>query len=146
MSSAVDISLSPMLWVILAILVVAALAAWLWVVGSRMLRRPSASPAVFSIVRNVTEDAIPVDWTDEQIVALLGDVKLDLRSRPPGERATLRVFHVAGDVQLHVPAGMHVTTSGGSLFGDQRVDVEAGEGPEVDVRAWSVFGDVTVTE
>lgn len=146
MFSEVDVSLSPTLWIILAVLVVTALAAWFWVIGSRELRRSSASPAVFSLLRNVTEDALPADWTDEQIVALLGDVKLDLRNRAPGERATLRVFHFAGDLQLRVPAGAHVTTSGGSLFGDHRVDVEATDPSEVDVRAWSVFGDVIVTK
>jgi predicted membrane protein len=146
MLSEVDVSLSPTLWIILAVLVVTALAAWFWVIGSRELRQSSASPAVFSLLRNVTEDALPADWTDEQIVALLGDVKLDLRNRAPGERATLRVFHFAGDLQLRVSAGAHVTTSGGSLFGDHRVDVEATDPSEVDVRAWSVFGDVIVTK
>jgi hypothetical protein len=146
MLSEVDVSLSPTPWIILAVLVVAALAAWFWVIGSRKLRQSSASPAVFSLLRNVIEDALPVGWIDEQIVALLGDVKLDFRSRPPGERATLRVFHFAGDLQLRVAAGTHVTTSGGSLFGDHRVEVQAADPSEVDVRAWSVFGDVIVTK
>ena len=147
MLSEVDISLSPTLWIILAVLAVTALAAWFWVIGSRKLRPSSASPAVFSLLRLVTEDALPAGWTDEQIVALLGDVKLDLRNRAaPGERATLRVFHLAGDLQLRVSAGTHVTTSGGSLFGDHRVEVEAAGPSEVDVRAWSIFGDVIVTK
>jgi hypothetical protein len=37
-----------------------------------------------------------------------------------------------------------VTTSGTTLLGDQRVDVEPGEGPEVEVRAWGLLGDVKV--
>jgi hypothetical protein len=146
MLSEVDVSLSPTLSIILAVLVVTALAAWFWVIGSRKLRNSSASPAVYSLLRNVTEDALPAGWTDEQIVALLGDVKLDLRSRAPGERATLRVFHFAGDLQLRVSASTHLTSSGGSLFGDHRVGVEAADPSEVDVRAWSVFGDVIVTK
>src|SRR5918994_2345121 len=127
MLSEVDVSLSPTLSIILAVLVVTALAAWFWVIGSRKLRQSSASPAVFSLLRLVTEDALPAGWTDEQIVALLGDVKLDLSNRAaPGEQATLRVFHLAGDLQLRVSAGTRVTTSGGLLlFGDHRVEVEA---------------------
>ena len=101
---------------------------------------------MFSLVGDVTEGALPVGWTDEQIVVLIGDVRLDLRTRPPGERAILRVFHLAGDVQLRVSPGTRVTTSGTTLLGDQRVDVEAGEGPEVEVRAWGLFGDVNVNE
>jgi predicted membrane protein len=79
-------------------------------------------------------------------VVLIGDVRLDLRTRPPGEGAILRVFHLVGDVQLLVSPGTRVTTSGTTLLGDQRLDVEAGEGPEVEVRAWGLVGDVKVNE
>ena len=142
----VNFSPSPVLWVVLAVLVLGAVVAWLWVRRSRKARGPSARPAVFSLLGDVTEAAIPVGWTDEQIVVLIGDVRLDLRNRPPGEGAILRVFHLVGDVRLSVSAGTRVTTSGTTLFGDQRVDVEAGEGPEVEVRAWGLFGDVKVSE
>jgi predicted membrane protein len=94
----------------------------------------------------VTESALPDGWTDEQIVVLLGDVKMDLRSRPPGEGAILRVFHLVGDVRLQVAAGTRVTTSGTTLLGDHRVDVQAGEGPALEVRAWGLFGDVKINE
>jgi hypothetical protein len=100
--------------------------------------------AVFSLLGDVTEGALPVGWTDEQIVVLIGDVRLNLRTRPPGEAAILRVFHLVGDVQLHVSPGTRVTTSGTTLLGDQRVDVEPGEGPEVELRAWGLLGDVKV--
>jgi predicted membrane protein len=99
---------------------------------------------MFSFLGSVTESALPVGWTDEQIVVLLGDVKMDLRDRPPGEGAILRVFHLIGDVRLRVSAGTRVTTSGTTLLGDHRVDVESGEGPEFEVRAWGLFGDVKV--
>ena len=144
MLSEVDVSLSPTPWIILAVLVVTALAAWFWVIGSRKLRQSSASPAVFSLLRNVIEDALPVGWIDEQIVALLGDVKLDFRSRAPGERATLRVFHFAGDLQLRVAAGstLRPVEARCSVIIESRCRLPT----EVDVRAWSVFGDVIVTK
>jgi hypothetical protein len=140
----VTFSLSPALWVVVAIIVLGAVAGWLWVRRSRKARGPSARHALFSLVGDVTEGALPFGWSDEQIVVLVGDVRLDLRTRPPGDRAILRVFHLAGDVQLRVSPGTRVTTSGTTLLGDQRVDVEAGEGPELEVRAWGLFGDVKV--
>lgn len=146
MYSDVNFSPSPVLWVFLALIALGAVVGWFWVRRSRKLRGSSARPAVFSLLGNVTESALPAGWTDEQIVVLLGDVKLDLRNRPPGEGgAILRVFHLVGDVLLRVSAGTRVTTSGTTLLGDHRVDVEAGEGPEFEVRAWGLFGDVKVT-
>jgi hypothetical protein len=142
--SDVDFSPSPVLWVVLALVVLGGVAGWFWVRRSRKLRGPSARPAVFSLLGNVTENALPTRWTDEQIVVLLGDVKLDLRNRPPSEGAILRVFHLVGDVRLRVSAGTRVTTSGTTLLGDHRVDVEAGEGPGFEVRAWGLFGDLKI--
>jgi hypothetical protein len=40
---------------------------------------------------------------------------------------------------VRVSAGTQVTTGGTTLLGDQRVDVEAGEGPEFEVRAWGAL-------
>jgi predicted membrane protein len=142
----VNVSPGPVLWVALAVVVLGAVAAWLWVRRSRNATGPSARRAVFSLLGDVTEGALPVGWTDEQIVALLGDVRLDLRTRPQSEGAILRVFHLVGDVRLRVPPGTRVNTSGTTLFGDQPVDAEAGEGPEVEVRAWGLFGDVKVSD
>jgi hypothetical protein len=137
---------SPVLWFVVAVVAVAATAAWFWVRRSRTARGPSARPAVFAFLGDVTEGALPIGWTDEQIVVLIGDVRLDLRTRPPAERAILRVFHLIGDVRLQVTPGTRVTTSGTTLLGNQRVNVEIGKGPEVEVRAWSLFGDVTVDD
>jgi hypothetical protein len=144
--SDVSFSPSPVLWVILAVLVLGAVGSWLWVRRSRKLRGPSARPTVFSLLGRVTESVLPAGWTDEQIVALIGGVRMDLRDRLPGEGARLRVFHLFGDVRLQVSPGTRVITGGTTVFGDQRVDVEAGAGPEFEVRTWSLFGDLKVSE
>jgi hypothetical protein len=140
----VNLSPSPTLWAFLGVVLLGAAAGWLWVSRSRRFRGPSARPVVFSFFGDVTENALSAGWTDEQIVVLVGNVKMDLRERRPGGGAILRVFHLMGDVRLRVSAGTRVTTSGTTLLGDQRVDVEAGEGPEFEVRAWGLFGDVRI--
>jgi hypothetical protein len=142
----VSFSPSPAFWVAVAVVVLGAAAAWFWIRRSRAARGPSARPAVFALLGDVTEGALPIGWTDEQIVVLIGDVRLDLRTRPPGERAILRVFHLVGDVRVQVASGTRVTVSGTTLLGDQRVNVATGEGPEVEIRAWSLFGDVAVND
>jgi hypothetical protein len=53
---------------------------------------------------------------------------------------------LVGDVRLRVPAGTRVTTGGTTLLGDHRVDVEAGEGPVFEVRAWGLFGDLKIND
>ena len=146
MQADVNFSPSPVLWVILAILVLGSLAGWFWVGRSRKSRGPSARPAVFSLMGEVTENALPTGWSDEQIVALVGDVRMDLRNRPPTDGGILRVFHLIGDVRLRVSSGTRVITSGTSLLGDQRVSVEAGEGPEFEVRSWGFIGDVEISD
>jgi hypothetical protein len=79
-------------------------------------------------------------------VILVGDVRMDLRNRLPGEGAVLRVFHLIGDVRLRVSPGTRVITSGSTLLGDQRVGVEPGEGPEFEVRSWGLIGDVEISD
>jgi predicted membrane protein len=135
---------SPTLWVILAILVLGSAVGWLWVRRSRKSRGPDLR--CFSLLGDVTENALPTGWSDEQIVVLVGDVRMDLRNRPPSEGAVLRVFHLIGDVRLRVSSGTRVITSGSTLLGDRRVGVEAGEGPEFEVRTWGLIGDVEIID
>lgn len=146
MQGDVNFSPSSALWVILAIVVLGSLAGWSWVRRSRRSRGPSARPAVFSLLGDVTENALPAGWSDEQIVVVVGDVRMDLRNRPPIDGAILRVFHLIGDVRLRVSSGTRVITSGTKFLGDQRVDVEAGEGPEFEVRAWGLIGDLEIRD
>lgn len=146
MQADVNFSPGPALWVILSIIAIGALAGWIWVRRSRKYRGSSARPAVFSLLGNVTENALPDGWSDEQIVALIGDVSMDLRNRPPTDGAILRVFHLIGDVRLRVSSGTRVTTSGTTLLGDHRVEVEAGDGLEFEVRAWGLIGDLEISD
>ena len=142
-----DVSFSPSraLWVILAILVLGALAGRYWVTRSRNSKGPSARPAVFSLLGDVTEIALPTGWSDEQIVVVIGDVRMDLRDRPPADGAILRIFHLIGDVRLRISPGTRVVVSGSTLLGDQRVVLEPGQGPGLQVRAWGLIGDLEIS-
>jgi predicted membrane protein len=101
---------------------------------------------VFSLIGDVTENALPSGWSDEQIVVVIGDVRMDLRDRAPSDGAVLRVFHLIGDIRVRVSPGTRVITSGSTLLGDQRVGVEPGEGPELEVRAWGLIGDLEISD
>jgi hypothetical protein len=146
MRADVSFSPSPALWVILAVVVVGTLAGWFWVRRSPASRGASARHAVFSLIGDVTENALPTGWSDEQIVAVIGDVRMDLRDRAPSDGAILRVFHLIGDVGLRVSPGTRVVTSGSTLLGDQRVVVAPGEGPELEARSWGLIGDLEVSD
>ena len=146
MQTDVSFSPSPALWVFLAIVVLGSLAGWFWVRRSPTSRGSSARPAVFSLLGDVTENALPTGWSDELIVIVVGDVRMDLRDRAPSDGAILRVFHLIGDVRLRVSPGTRVVTSGSTLLGDQRVGVEPGEGPELEVRAWGLIGDLEISD
>jgi hypothetical protein len=146
MQADVNLSPSPALWVILAVVVLGSLAGWFWVSRSRRSRGPLARPAVFSLLGDVTENALPTGWSDEQIVVVVGDVRMDLRNRPPSDGAILRVFHLIGDVRLRVSPGTRVVTSGSTLLGDQRVRLTPGEGPEFEVRSRGFFGDLEIND
>jgi predicted membrane protein len=105
MQSDMNFTPSPALWVFLAIVVLGTSVALIWVNRSRRSRGPSARPAVFSLLGDVTETALPTGWSDEQIVVVIGDVRMDLRDRAPSDGAVLRVFHLIGDVRLRVSPG-----------------------------------------
>jgi hypothetical protein len=75
MAADVSFSPSPALWVILAIVALGSLAGWFWFRRSRTPRGPSARPAVFSLLGDV-ENALPTGWSDEQIVVVVGDVRM----------------------------------------------------------------------
>lgn len=101
---------------------------------------------MFSLIGDVTENALPAGWTNESIVLLIGDVKLDLRSRPPGGLGELRIFRLFGDVHVRVPAASRVSIRGATLLGDRNVQVSPGEGPQLELRVFGILGDLEITE
>jgi hypothetical protein len=88
---------------------------------------------------------LPTGWTKETIVALLGDARIDATA-PAGPGATLTFLGLAGDAVVRVPPGSRVTGGGLSVFGDRKVEVSPGEGPEIRIDAFSLFGDVEVSD
>ncbi len=88
---------------------------------------------------------LPAGWTKETIVALVGDARLDA-SAPAGKGATLTFVGLAGDAVVRVPSGSRVTGGGFSVFGDRKIEVSPGEGPEIRVSGFSLFGDVVVSD
>lgn len=83
-----------------------------------------------------------------QVLHLFGDVVLDLREALPDSRdLKIQAFGMFGDVKLIVPPGTRVDVSGGSVFGDQRVDPDCiGQtgGLHVDISCYNLFGDIKV--
>jgi hypothetical protein len=88
---------------------------------------------------------LPPDWTTATAVALLGDIQVDA-SAGLGSGARLTFLGVAGDLEVRVPAGCRVRTDGVVLFGDPVVDMVQGDGPEVTITSFALFGDVRVTD
>ena len=81
-------------------------------------------------------------------IAVFGDSTLDMsQAITSADEINVRAVAGFGDVRVIVPAGSQVEISGLALFGSKRsevtVDPKAG-GPVVRVKAWALFGDVTV--
>jgi hypothetical protein len=88
---------------------------------------------------------LPAGWTNETIVALLGDARIDATgTTETGARMTF--LGLAGDAIVIVPPGSRVTGGGLSVFGDRKIEVTPGNGPEVRIDGYSLFGDVKVCD
>ena len=88
---------------------------------------------------------LPVDWEKDTVVAFLADVRFDA-SAGARDGASLTSVAIFGDVHVRVPPGSRVREGGLGLLGDRRVEVSPGNGPEIRINAYSVFGDVVVTD
>lgn len=85
------------------------------------------------------------DWTRQRLVALFATATCD-STAGAGRSAKMTFVGLFGDLEVRVPAGARVTTSGFRLFGDERVDVSPGDGPEVRVTCYGIFSDLTITD
>jgi hypothetical protein len=88
---------------------------------------------------------LPANWTKETIVSVLGDAQIDASA---GARMGAKVtfFGLAGEAVIRVPAGSRVTSGGFSVLGDREIDVSPGDGPEIRVNAYTLFGDLQVSD
>jgi hypothetical protein len=88
---------------------------------------------------------LPAGWVNETVVALLGDARIDA-SGATGAGARLTFIGLAGDAVVRVPPGSRVTGGGLSVFGDRKIEVTPGDGPEIRIDGYSLFGDVRVSD
>lgn len=88
---------------------------------------------------------LPAGPTNETIVALLGDARIDATGTT-GTGARMTFLGLAGDAIIIVPPGSRVTGGGLSVFGDRKVKVTPGDGPEIRIDGYSLFGDVKVSD
>ena len=85
------------------------------------------------------------DWSRETAVGLLGDSEIDASGGAnPG--AVLTMVSLVGDGRVRVPTGIRVTLKGFNVLGDRRLRVTPGDGPDVTIRMYGLFGDLEVTD
>lgn len=113
---------------------------------SRTLAGPDLSEVVVLGDRDLSAGP---SFTGGSVTAVLADVDLDLRgAEMTASPATLVVTAVMGEVEVHVPAGWRVQTTGSALLSDVKVRREGpppdGAAPELVVRAAGLLGDVLV--
>lgn len=95
---------------------------------------------------SVNAAGFPSDWTSETVLVIFGGGTLDLTERRPAPGATLTIAGAFGGVKIIVPAGTRLAVGGLTLFGGRDVRVRPGEGPDLSIRAFWLFGDVSVVE
>ena len=83
-------------------------------------------------------------WRRETAIALLGGGDLDLAGATPADDARLTAIAVFGGIDVRVPQGARIAMSGLSLLGGREVKVPPGDGPTIRIRAFAMFGGVTV--
>ena len=86
---------------------------------------------------------LPAGWINETIIALLGDARIDATGSAAGARMTF--LGLAGDAIVLVPPGSRITGGGLSVFGDRKIQVTPGDGPEIRIDGYILFGDVKVS-
>lgn len=77
---------------------------------------------------------------------LFSDMVVDLREAQVPANAEMTVYTMFGDVKVIVPPGMTVTTSGFTIFGDDKIEDTRSVpgGPTLRIHRVGAFGDVKV--
>ncbi|MFC4911783.1 DUF1707 SHOCT-like domain-containing protein [Actinomadura gamaensis] len=119
---------------------------------------PGAAPAPLlksrrfsAVLGDVTERIAGRIDGELEILAVLGDVKVDLRdAQVPAGAVSVLANAVLGDVTLIVPEGAVVELTGHAVLGDRRVSArEAPAGPNIPVvrvRANAYLGDIKIVD
>ncbi|MEV4253890.1 DUF1707 domain-containing protein [Spirillospora sp. NPDC049652] len=118
--------------------------------------RPAPAPLLKSrrfsaVLGDVTERIVGRVDAELEILAVLGDVRVDLRAaQVPTGTVDLVANAVLGDVTVIVPAGAVVELTGHAVLGDRRVSARrepAGPRmPVVRIRANAVLGDIKIVD
>jgi hypothetical protein len=88
---------------------------------------------------------LPAGWTRKTIVSVLSDARIDA-SAEAAAAAKLTFIALAGEAVIRVPPGSRITGGGFSLLGDREIDVSPGDGPVITVDAYTLFGDLRVSD
>jgi hypothetical protein len=100
---------------------------------------------MFVAILGDRRSTLPENWTKETAIAIAAEAAFDAAAGA-GPEASLTFVGLAGDLVLRVPAGSRVREGGFSLLGDRQIQVGAGDGPEIQVKAYGLFSDVKVTD
>jgi len=100
----------------------------------------------FAIFGPLDEAGFPPQWTNETVISIVGQVKLDLTRRVPAPNARLTVVSIVGRTAIRVPAGRRLSVGGGSAFGVRHLAAEPGNGPDLYLDLYAIVGQVDVTE
>ena len=84
------------------------------------------------------------DWGHDFLASVLGGTRVKTSATTfPG--ASITVVTVVGATEIEVPRGRRIRLRGFTLLGSRNI-VQSSDGPEITVRAFSLFGSVTVKE
>jgi|ERR1035437_7622986 hypothetical protein len=84
-------------------------------------------------------------WGHEVLASVLGGTHVTAPATTfPG--ASITVVTIVGGTDIQVPRGSRIQLRGFTLLGGRKIDVRSGDGPKITVRAFSLFGSVTVSE
>jgi hypothetical protein len=87
-----------------------------------------------------------MDWTQQPVISLAGEVDLDLTKRPPAAGARLTIIHLLGSTEVRVPNGRRFSVGGLTVFGHREIDVTPATGPDLPITIINLLGGIRMTE